>query len=234
MADKLRGGLSDNDDEVVLISTIDTDNAGPKTRRSPKPPSKPGRMPPPLSRDVNTITADEPNDGPDRESDVNATLNTASPNNAPTSNDTVVDLPVIRPPRQSRQFDPNQSAKDALNAKVRKLVWTVILVMAGIVTLASLVQILPVLTIVVCWGLVLFLGGPIKEVVAAGIMTVLTLRLWVEIASVGFLIFATMTTSGLVWQWCVTAAIVTCLLHRLVFSIQTAQARRQLEASDHK
>lgn len=200
----LRGGLDLTAPEIVTVQTFEDGEDNGLAR-----PAKPGRIDP---RQINTLRDDDTTDRPSLSS-----ADTATDLQAVTGTTTITTLPEPNP--------VEKAVTSAVRSRVRKLAIVSVLSVPVAFTVAAIFGFLPLMTILVAWSAALVLGGPLKSAIEVSVMKCLTLKLWVEVAATVFLIGATAATTGVVWQWCMAAAVAVCLIHRLVFSLQASQTK---------
>ena len=113
--------------------------------------------------------------------------------------------------------------ESTVRAKVSRFTLCLVLLVPVAATLAYLVgQIaLPALLAVALGSLAT--GKQLKTFLDRSILKMLATEVWVEIIVIAGIVVGTITTDGVVWQWIVTAGLIVCLLHRLVFSLQNAK-----------
>lgn len=113
--------------------------------------------------------------------------------------------------------------KSAVRTKVSRFTLCLVLLVPVAATLAYLFgQIALPALLAVAFGS-LATGKQLKTFLDRSILKMLATEVWVEIIVIAGIIVGTITTEGVVWQWIVTAGLIVCLIHRLVFSLQNAK-----------
>lgn len=113
--------------------------------------------------------------------------------------------------------------KSTVRTKVSQFTLCLVLLVPVAATLAYLFgQISPAALLAVALSS-LATGKQLKTFLDRSILKMLATEVWVEIIVIAGIIVGTITTEGIVWQWIVTAGLIVCLLHRLVFSLQNAK-----------
>lgn len=239
MADskKLRGGLGDGSETVIISTVEEVDQITAAERKGPKPAAKPGRVPPPVSgREVNTLKIDEDGDAePDEVRAADAPKaepkprKKAKPVAPPVTDDTAehaaLSETVVIPTPPGLVTPIDAATREA----VRYTVWqrmgrvAVVMVLAfpALVFVTSLAFMPLTSALYVLGGVgcgLLFVGPMIKDAIQDKLFKVVTARLWIEAVAAVAMIFGLVVFSGEVWQWFVTVALISLILRAIVES----------------